>query len=118
MTPPANETSAAPATATAGGAMFSLQGQTAIVTGAATGIGKAIATRLAAAGATIAVFDLNLAEAQGVAATLPNGSFAVEADVSKSGASTCWSTMRGYPVPRPMPGNRPMKTGTGISRLI
>jgi len=84
MTPPANEISAAPVAVAAGGAMFSLQGQTAIVTGAATGIGKAIATRLAAAGATIAVFDLNLAEAQEVAAALPNGSFAVEGDVSKA----------------------------------
>lgn len=34
-------------------------GQTAIVTGAADGIGKAIATRLAAEGATVALFDIN-----------------------------------------------------------
>jgi len=64
--------------------MFRLDGQTAIVTGAATGIGEAIATRLAAAGATIAVCDLNLAGAQRVAAALPNGSFAVETDVASS----------------------------------
>ena len=62
--------------------MFSLQGQTAIVTGAATGIGKAIATRLAAAGATVAVVDLNLAEAMLVAAELPHGAFAVEIDIA------------------------------------
>src|SRR5271156_5498284 len=62
--------------------MFSLAGRTAIITGAATGIGEAIATRLAEAGATVAVIDLNLAGAQSVAATLPNGSFAVEADVA------------------------------------
>jgi NADPH:quinone reductase-like Zn-dependent oxidoreductase len=37
--------------------MFELNGQTAIVTGAATGIGEAIARRLAAAGAIIAVAD-------------------------------------------------------------
>ena len=77
MTPATNETGSPT------DAMFSLQGQTAIVTGAATGIGKAIATRLSAAGATIAVVDLNLAEAQLVAASLPNGSFAVEADISR-----------------------------------
>jgi NAD(P)-dependent dehydrogenase (short-subunit alcohol dehydrogenase family) len=65
-------------------AMFSLAGQTAIVTGAATGIGQAIATRLAAAGATVAVVDLNLAEAQQVAAALPNNSFALQADISKA----------------------------------
>jgi NAD(P)-dependent dehydrogenase (short-subunit alcohol dehydrogenase family) len=62
--------------------MFSLEGRTAIVTGAATGIGKAIATRLADAGATIAVADLNLSGAEAVAAGLPNRSFAVEADVA------------------------------------
>jgi 3-oxoacyl-[acyl-carrier protein] reductase len=64
--------------------MFDLRGQTALVTGAATGIGKAIATRLAAAGATVAVIDLNLPEAEQVAAALPNGSFAVEADVTQA----------------------------------
>ena len=64
--------------------MFSLAGRTAIITGAATGIGEAIATRLAEAGATVAVIDLNLTGAQKVAALLPNGSFAVEADVADS----------------------------------
>jgi 3-oxoacyl-[acyl-carrier protein] reductase len=62
--------------------MFSLAGRTAIVTGAAAGIGQAIAIRLAEAGAAVAVVDLNLAGAQQVAAALPNGSFAVEADVA------------------------------------
>ncbi len=52
------------------------------MTGAATGIGQAIAIRLAEAGATVAVVDLNLAGAQQVAAALPNQSFAVEADVA------------------------------------
>lgn len=64
--------------------MFSLAGRTAIVTGAATGIGQAIAVRLADAGATVAVVDLNLAGAQQAAASLPNGAFAVEADVSNA----------------------------------
>jgi NAD(P)-dependent dehydrogenase (short-subunit alcohol dehydrogenase family) len=62
--------------------MFSLENRTAIVTGAATGIGEAIATRLAQAGATVAVLDLNLPGAEAVAARLPNGAFAVEADVA------------------------------------
>jgi 3-oxoacyl-[acyl-carrier protein] reductase len=66
--------------------MFGLERQTAIVTGAATGIGKAIATRLADAGATVAVVDLNLADGELVAAALPNGSFAVEADVAQAAA--------------------------------
>jgi 3-oxoacyl-[acyl-carrier protein] reductase len=62
--------------------MFSLAGRIAIVTGAAAGIGQAIAIRLASAGATVAVIDLNLSGAQRVAAALPNRSFAVEADVA------------------------------------
>ena len=64
--------------------MFSLAGRTAMVTGAATGIGEAIAIRLAQAGATVAVIDLNLDGAQKVAASLPHGSFAVEADVANA----------------------------------
>ena len=55
------------------GEMFSLAGRTAIVTGAATGIGQAIAIRLASAGATVAVVDLNLPGAQRVAASCPMG---------------------------------------------
>lgn len=64
--------------------MFSLNGQTAIVTGAAQGIGEAIARRLAAAGAAVAVADLNWEEAQKVAKSLANDSFAVHLDVSSS----------------------------------
>jgi 2-dehydro-3-deoxy-L-rhamnonate dehydrogenase (NAD+) len=63
---------------------FDLTGQTAIVTGAATGIGEAIAKRLAAAGATIAVLDLDLAGAELVAAALGAGSFAIAADVTQA----------------------------------
>src|ERR1700722_20401635 len=65
-------------------APFDLTGQTAIVTGAATGIGEAIALRLAAAGAAIAVVDLDLAGDERVAAALGAGSFAVEADVTQA----------------------------------
>jgi 2-dehydro-3-deoxy-L-rhamnonate dehydrogenase (NAD+) len=62
--------------------MFSLAGRTAIVTGAAAGIGEAIAIRLANAGATIAVADMNLSGAQRVAAALPHRSFAIEVNVA------------------------------------
>ncbi len=62
--------------------MFSLEGQTAIVTGAATGIGESIAHRLASAGARIAVVDLDLSGAAKVASALPKGAFAVQVDVA------------------------------------
>jgi 3-oxoacyl-[acyl-carrier protein] reductase len=64
--------------------VFDLTGQTAIVTGAATGIGEAIAQRLATAGATIAVADLDIAGARGVADGLDKGSFPVQVDIAKS----------------------------------
>ncbi len=53
-----------------------------MVTGAATGIGEAIARRLAGAGARIAVLDLNLEAAAKVAGSLANESFALRGDVS------------------------------------
>lgn len=64
--------------------MFELNGQTAIVTGAATGIGEAIANRLAAAGAVIAVADRDLSGATRMATSLGGASFAVEVDVSRA----------------------------------
>lgn len=63
---------------------FDLAGQTAIVTGAATGIGEAIARRLAAAGAAVVIADMDLAGADAVAASIGSGSFAVRMDVSDS----------------------------------
>ena len=47
---------------------FNLNGKVALVTGAATGIGRAIATRLAQEGADIAIMDVNEAEAAKTAA--------------------------------------------------
>jgi len=64
--------------------MFELTGQTAIVTGAATGIGEAIARRLARAGATIAVADMNAEGAQAVAASIGGESFGLSIDISRS----------------------------------
>ena len=53
------------------------QGRIAFVTGAASGIGKAIATRLAAEGACVVIADLDLAKAQAAAAELGNTDVAI-----------------------------------------
>jgi 2-dehydro-3-deoxy-L-rhamnonate dehydrogenase (NAD+) len=60
---------------------FDLTGQTAIVTGAASGIGAAIARRLAGAGASVAIADIDAAQAEAVANSIP-GAFAVQMDVT------------------------------------
>jgi 3-oxoacyl-[acyl-carrier protein] reductase len=62
--------------------MLELTGQTAIVTGAATGIGEAIAERLSCAAATVAVADLDVDGARAVAARLGRNAFAIGTDVT------------------------------------
>ncbi|RKS92945.1 rhamnulose-1-phosphate aldolase/alcohol dehydrogenase [Microbacterium sp. AG790] len=64
------------------------QGRIAFVTGAASGIGKAIARRLAAEGACVVIADLNLAKAQAAAAELggPDVAIGVAADVADAEA--------------------------------
>ncbi len=64
------------------------QGRIALVTGAASGIGKAIATRLAAAGACVVIADLDLDKASAAAAELGSTDVAigVAADVSDPSA--------------------------------
>ncbi|RKS75464.1 rhamnulose-1-phosphate aldolase/alcohol dehydrogenase [Motilibacter peucedani] len=61
-----------------------LQSRIAFVTGAASGIGKAIATRLAAEGACVVIADLDLGKAQAAAADIGGADVAVgvAADVS------------------------------------
>ena len=64
---------------------FDLAGQTAIVTGAAQGIGEGIATRLARAGARVAVADRNTAAAETAAGRLDGidaQAFPVSVDVA------------------------------------
>lgn len=62
--------------------MNSLNGRICIVTGAAQGIGKGIAQRLAAEGATVVVADLNGEAASATAAELGNDSIGVTVDIS------------------------------------
>ena len=59
-----------------------LAGASAAVTGGANGIGRAIALRLAGAGARVAVGDVDLAAAERVAAEIGDGAFAFSLDIS------------------------------------
>ncbi|MGM1029303.1 MAG: bifunctional aldolase/short-chain dehydrogenase [Actinomycetota bacterium] len=61
-------------------------GRVALITGAASGIGKAIATRLAADGACVVIADLDLEKAQAAAAELGSTDVAigVQCDVTKA----------------------------------
>jgi rhamnulose-1-phosphate aldolase len=63
-------------------------GRIALVTGAASGIGKAIAARLASEGACVVIADLDLAKAQAAAAELGNADVAIgiQGDVSDPAA--------------------------------
>jgi len=63
-----------------------LASRIALVTGAASGIGKAIATRLAAEGACVVVADLDLAKAQAAAAELGSTDVALGVAANVAGA--------------------------------
>jgi 3-oxoacyl-[acyl-carrier protein] reductase len=60
---------------------MTLDGRAAIVTGAAQGLGEAIARALHARGATVVLADVNIAGAESVAASLGERARAVECDV-------------------------------------
>ncbi|MBB5536177.1 SDR family oxidoreductase [Rhizobium giardinii] len=59
-----------------------LKNKTALVTGAASGFGRAIARRFATEGANVAIVDLNSPAAQVVAADIGDSAMAVRCDVS------------------------------------
>ncbi len=78
-----SETQAAPVSAVA----RDLEGQVAFVTGGATGIGLAVAKRLAAAGATVAIFNRNADRAQAAVADIAAAggtSFAFATDIASA----------------------------------
>ena len=64
--------------------MAALSGKVAVVTGGGSGIGLATAARLAAAGASVAIVDLDGESAERAAA--PLGGIGLQADVGRSGA--------------------------------
>jgi NAD(P)-dependent dehydrogenase (short-subunit alcohol dehydrogenase family) len=69
---------------------FSLQGRTALVTGAGQGIGRAFAHALGEAGAAVAVVDIVLSKAEEVAHELANkkiDAIAIQADVTRIDAA-------------------------------
>lgn len=59
-----------------------LEGQTAVVTGGAGGLGRAMAHCFASEGARLVVVDLDLDAAQELVAALPAGALALQADVT------------------------------------
>lgn len=62
---------------------FRIDGRTAILTGAASGIGKATATLFAAAGARVVIADLDGAAARAAAEEIGDGALGLECDVSE-----------------------------------
>jgi|JXWS01.1.fsa_nt_gb gluconate 5-dehydrogenase len=62
--------------------MFNLAGQTAVVTGAASGLGRAIAHGFAVRNATVVCADINIEDATTVAENIGNNATAVKVDVT------------------------------------
>jgi len=66
--------------------MTRLSGKSALITGAARGIGRAFAERYVAEGARVAIGDINLAGAEAAAAEIGPSAYAVELDVTDQGS--------------------------------
>ena len=64
--------------------LFNLAGKVAIVTGGASGLGRAIALGLDACGANVVIADVNQAGAEAVAARLQNENLVVPTDVTRA----------------------------------
>lgn len=67
------------------GAWFDLDGRTALVTGAGSGLGRAMARGLAGAGARVACADLDAASAASTVAALPGEGLPLAVDVADAG---------------------------------
>ena len=62
--------------------MKRLDGKSALITGAAQGIGRGFAEAYVREGATVAIADINLEAAQATAAEIGEGAYAIRLDVS------------------------------------
>ncbi|ADW71127.1 SDR family NAD(P)-dependent oxidoreductase [Granulicella tundricola] len=77
--------------------MFDLNGRRAVVTGAASGIGLAVAQTLARAGAELVLLDLDAGKVAETAATLP-GAVAIQCDVASEESVTEAFRLAGLPI--------------------
>lgn len=66
--------------------MKRLEGQSALITGAARGIGREFAEAYIREGATVAIADINLSAAQKTASQLGEAAYAVQLDVTQQGS--------------------------------
>ena len=97
--------------------LFDLSGKVAIVTGGAQGIGKGIALRLAEAGASVVVSDINLEAAQATVMEmkkLGHKTAAVQSDTSKvaDAEKTVQETLKTFG----LEDRQPAVNGIGITR--
>ncbi|AKS45767.1 NAD(P)-dependent dehydrogenase, short-chain alcohol dehydrogenase family [Octadecabacter temperatus] len=66
--------------------MKRLEGKSALITGAARGIGRGFAESYLAEGATVAIADINMVAAKQTAAELGSGAYPIQIDVSDQGS--------------------------------
>lgn len=88
-------------------------GRVALVTGAASGLGRATAARFAKAGASVVLVDLPASNAAAVAKELGSGALFAPADVTSEKDVRPPSSSPGWAVPRHLPGLLPRAAGGG-----
>jgi 2-keto-3-deoxy-L-fuconate dehydrogenase len=78
---------------------FRLDGRRAVVTGGASGIGEATCRVLAAAGASVAIFDIDIPRAKSLADQLPGDASVVNCDITNAGAvSAAFASLAGLDI--------------------